>query len=71
MTAHTVADAIKEFKLADQVSHKTMIIPGLAARLQGEVEDLAGWTVWVGPQDSSGIMPFLQKKWSPKGPAQE
>ncbi|GAH33477.1 unnamed protein product, partial [marine sediment metagenome] len=71
MTSETVAEAIKETKIEERISHKTMIIPGMTARLQGEIEELAGWTVWVGPQDSSGIVPFLQKKWSPEGPIKE
>ena len=48
------------------VKHRVIIIPGLAARLSGELEQLANWKVLVGPRDSGGIGDFLQKKWDGK-----
>jgi acetyl-CoA decarbonylase/synthase complex subunit gamma len=63
LTAETIAEAVKESKIEDKVKHKTLIIPGKAARLSGEIEELSGWQVFVGPQDSSGIPKFLQEKW--------
>ena len=63
LTAETIAEAIKESKIEDKVKHKTLIIPGKAARLSGEIEELSGWQIFVGPQDSSGIPKFLQEKW--------
>jgi acetyl-CoA decarbonylase/synthase complex subunit gamma len=38
----------------------------MAARLSGEIEDLTGWRVLVGPRDSSGIPKLLKEKWPPK-----
>ncbi|NHI94783.1 MAG: acetyl-CoA decarbonylase/synthase complex subunit gamma [Candidatus Lokiarchaeota archaeon] len=61
-SATKVADAIKETNLAEKVNHKIIIIPGLAARISGELEQLANWKVVVGPRDSSGI-PGLMKKY--------
>jgi len=63
LTAEKVADAIKETKVADKVKHRKLIIPGKAARLSGEIEELSGWQVLVGPRDSSDIPKFLQEKW--------
>jgi acetyl-CoA decarbonylase/synthase complex subunit gamma len=63
LTADKVAESIKAFKVSEKVSHRTMIIPGRAARLSGEIEDATGWKVIVGPVDSSGIPKFLQEKW--------
>ena len=63
MTAETVADAIKESKLEEKVKHRKLIIPGKAARISGEIEELSNWEVLVGPRDSSGIPKFLQDKW--------
>jgi acetyl-CoA decarbonylase/synthase complex subunit gamma len=63
MTAETIADAIKESGVEDKVKHRKLIIPGKAARLSGEIEELSKWDVMVGPQDSSGIAKFLQDKW--------
>jgi acetyl-CoA decarbonylase/synthase complex subunit gamma len=45
------------------VKHRKLIIPGKAARLSGEIEELSGWQVLVGPRDSSEIPKFLQEKW--------
>ena len=63
LTADTVAEAIKESKVEEKVKHRKLIIPGKAARLSGEIEELTGWEVLVGPMDSSGIPKFLQEKW--------
>ena len=63
LTAEKVADAIKASGIEDKVKHKKLIIPGKAARLSGEIEELSGWQVMVGPRDSSDIPKFLQEKW--------
>jgi acetyl-CoA decarbonylase/synthase complex subunit gamma len=63
VTAETVAEAIKESEIEKKVKHRKLIIPGKAARLSGEIEQLSNWEVLVGPRDSSGIPKFLQEKW--------
>jgi acetyl-CoA decarbonylase/synthase complex subunit gamma len=63
LTAERIADAIKASKIEEKVKHKKLIIPGKSARLSGEIEDLSGWQVLVGPRDSSDIPKFLQEKW--------
>jgi len=62
LTAETVAEAIKESNVEEKVKHRKLIIPGKAARLSGEIEELSGWKVVVGPRDSSGIPKFAQEK---------
>ena len=64
MTADTVAEAIKDFKLADLVKHRNIIIPGRSARLSGEIQEASGWSVSVGPLDSSGIAKYVEEKWN-------
>jgi acetyl-CoA decarbonylase/synthase complex subunit gamma len=66
LTSEMVADAIKETGIEQKVKHRHLIIPGMAARLSGEIEDLSKWHIMVGPTDSSGIPKFLKKKWPPK-----
>ncbi len=66
LTAETAAEAVKESEVEQKVKHKYLIIPGMAARLSGETEDLTGWRVLVGPRDSSGIAGFLKENWPPK-----
>jgi len=63
LTAEKVADAIKASGVENKVKHRKLIIPGKAARLSGEIEELSGWQVMVGPRDSSDIPKFLQEKW--------
>jgi len=66
VTAELVADSLKESGVEEKVKHRYLIIPGLAARLSGEIEELTGWRVLVGPKDSSAIPKFLSEKWPPK-----
>jgi acetyl-CoA decarbonylase/synthase complex subunit gamma len=63
LTAEKVADAIKASGIEDKVKHRKLIIPGKSARLSGEIEELSGWEVLVGPRDSSDIPKFLLDKW--------
>jgi len=62
-TAEGIAQALRENDAASLVSHTTLIIPGLAARLSGETEEATGWKILVGPKDSSGISQFLRDRW--------
>ena len=64
LTAEKVAEALEEYKVADKVNHRILISPGMAARISGETEEATGWTVKVGPKDSSGIPKYIQEgKW--------
>jgi len=47
LTAEKVAEAIKETKIEEKVKHRKLIIPGKAARLSGEIEELSGWEVII------------------------
>jgi len=66
LTSDMVADAIKTTGVEQKVKHRHLIVPGMAARLSGEIEDLSKWHVMVGPSDSSGIPKFLKQNWPPK-----
>jgi acetyl-CoA decarbonylase/synthase complex subunit gamma len=65
LTADKVADAIKATGLEGKVKHRTLIIPGKASRISGEIEELSGWKVLVGPRDSSEIPKYIIDKWQP------
>jgi acetyl-CoA decarbonylase/synthase complex subunit gamma len=65
LTAEKVADAIKETGIENKVKHRKMIIPGKASRISGEIEELSGWKVQVGPRDSSEIPKYIIDKWQP------
>ncbi len=65
LTAERVADAIKASGIESKVKHRKIIIPGKASRISGEIEELSGWKVLVGPRDSSEIPKYLIEKWQP------
>jgi acetyl-CoA decarbonylase/synthase complex subunit gamma len=68
LTAETITEAVNASRVTEKVNHKSLILPGLAARLSGETEEALGddWRILVGPKDSSGIQKFLEDKWPPK-----
>lgn len=56
----TIAMAVKKMGVEEKVKTKRIIIPGLLARIKGELEDeLPGWEVIVGPREASGLGSFL------------
>ena len=57
----SVTDLIKDSEIEDKVKTRTLIVPGLAASISGEIEDESGWEVLVGPRDSSAVADFLVK----------
>ena len=61
-----IAEAVKEFNAFDKVKHRILVLPGMAARLSGALEDEANAFVVVGPRDSSGIPKFLETQWKPE-----
>ncbi|MEM1994941.1 MAG: acetyl-CoA decarbonylase/synthase complex subunit gamma [Nitrososphaerales archaeon] len=64
--ASVVKNLIDETKIETKVKHRILIIPQLAARLKGDIEDTTQWEVIVGPRDSSQIRDFLNKNWPPQ-----
>lgn len=59
-SGETVGPFIKKSGIDARIKNKRIIIPGLAARIKGELEDeLPGWEVTVGPREASDIPSFL------------
>ncbi len=58
-----VRDSIRKFNVENEVSHKTLIIPGYSAPLSGMIEEATGWKVMVGPRDAAEIGEFLHEEW--------
>jgi len=63
LNAITVKETIEKSGIENKVKHRKLIIPGVAARIQGEIEDVAKWEVMVGPIDSSRIPNYIRKHW--------
>jgi acetyl-CoA decarbonylase/synthase complex subunit gamma len=66
LTPDSIAAALKDYNVGLLVNHTTLIIPGLAARISGDTEEASGWSVLVGPKDSSGIPHYLKDRWPVK-----
>ena len=63
-TVEKILDVVKTTEINKKVKHKSIIIPGYAARLSGELEErLKDWRVFVGPRDSTQIGDFVDKVW--------
>lgn len=60
-SGESVGSFINKCGIKDKVKHKTIVIPGYAAGISGELEEeLGGWTVTVGPREASQIPKFLK-----------
>jgi len=68
LTAAKIKDTFQKanFDIKEKTTHNTLILPGLAARLQGDVEDVTGLRVMIGPPDSGRIPGWMEKNWPPK-----
>jgi len=56
----TIGEFVKKLGLEDKVKSRKIVIPGLLARIKGELEDeLPGWEVIVGPREATGLASFL------------
>ncbi|GKT08990.1 acetyl-CoA decarbonylase/synthase complex subunit gamma [Desulforhabdus sp. TSK] len=64
-SGESVGSFINKCGIKDKVKHTTLIIPGYAAGISGELEEeLSGWTIQIGPREASQI-PKLLKTWKP------
>lgn len=58
-----IAKFVNECGIAEQVSHREVIIPGAVARISGELaEELNGWSVTVGPYEAAELPAFLNRR---------
>jgi acetyl-CoA decarbonylase/synthase complex subunit gamma len=63
--AERIAKDVKTFGVADKISHRKIIIPGLVAVIMGETEEELGgdWEVMVGPKEAIEIPRYLETVW--------
>ncbi len=60
-SAGSIAKFVKEYDIESKVKSRTLIIPGKAAVLKGELEEkLSGWTIVVAPNDATGLVKFMK-----------
>jgi len=57
-----IAKSVREFKAAEKLSRKRMVIPGHVAVLSGELEaELPDWEVRVGPREAVDLPAFMKQ----------
>jgi acetyl-CoA decarbonylase/synthase complex subunit gamma len=68
LTAAMIKKGIEDsgFNLKTDTTHNSIVIPGLSARLQGDIEDETGATILVGPADSGRLPGWMEKNWPPQ-----
>lgn len=55
---------VKKSGIEEKIGHKSVIIPGYAAAIAGDLEEeLPGWNVQIGPREAAHLSKFL-KEWS-------
>ncbi len=59
-TPQRITSSLDKYKIKDVISHDRLIIPGYVAVMSGELEELSGFKVTVGPKEASGIPAFLK-----------
>jgi acetyl-CoA decarbonylase/synthase complex subunit gamma len=60
--AERIAKSVKEFDVADKVSHKRIVLPGHVAVLSGELEEeLPDWEIRVGPREAVDLPAFMKQ----------
>ena len=63
--AEKIAKTVKEFDVAKNISHRSLILPGKVAVLRGELEDeLPEWKIMVGPPEAMDIGGYLKQQWT-------
>jgi len=63
--ADLIAMFVNKSGIADKVNHRELIIPGYLATIKGELEEeLADWTITIGPREA-GHLPAFLKEWKP------
>ncbi len=63
--ADLIAQFVKKSGIEDKVKHRELLIPGYLASIKGELEEeLADWTITIGPREA-GHLPAFLKEWKP------
>jgi acetyl-CoA decarbonylase/synthase complex subunit gamma len=61
--ADAISIFVKKCGIVDKVKDHTMIIPGLAAGMSGELEEeLPDWKIVIGPREAAHIPAFLKDR---------
>lgn len=62
--ADAIAPFVKKCGIDEKINHKSLVIPGAAAAISGELEEeLPGWNIKIGPREAAYLTPYL-KSWT-------
>ncbi len=57
-----VGQFVKKIAIEEKIQHKTIVIPGYAAAISGDMEEeLPGWKVQTGPREAAHLSKFLKE----------
>jgi acetyl-CoA decarbonylase/synthase complex subunit gamma len=59
-TPDKINAALRKFGAKEAVSHNRLVIPGYVAVMSGDLEEVSGWQVVVGPKEAAGLPSFLK-----------
>lgn len=65
LTAEVISKAVIDSGVMGRVSHREVIIPGLAGAMHEELSRSTGWKVTVGPVCAAELPLFLGDRWTP------
>ena len=59
--ADVIGPFVKKSDIAGKIKHKSLVIPGYAASISGELEEeLPEWKITIGPREAAHIPAFLK-----------
>jgi acetyl-CoA decarbonylase/synthase complex subunit gamma len=60
--ADAISAFVKKCGIMDKIKHKSLVIPGYAASISGELEEeLSDWNITIGPREAQHIPGFLKE----------
>ena len=61
-SAGSITKFIKENEIEDKIKNRTLIIPGKAAVLKGELQErLPEWNILVAPNEATNLVKFMKE----------
>jgi acetyl-CoA decarbonylase/synthase complex subunit gamma len=65
-TAEQTAEFLQKSGIENKVKHRSIIIPGLVARMSGKLAEKSAWNVLVGPKESAALPAYIKNEWHKK-----
>ncbi len=65
LTAKQIRKDVQASGVMDRISHKDMIIPGLATAVGDELKQSTDWNIIVGPVCAAELPLFMANRWLP------